>query len=151
MRLVLQRVKQAKVEVEGKVVGEIGPGLLVFIGVSKEDTSNDIDYLVEKIVQLRIFEDSDGKMNLSSLEAQAEFLVVSQFTLFGDCHKGRRPSFDLAADPKTGELMYENFVEKLKAQNVKKVATGRFRAMMDVALINDGPVTFILESKINRG
>ena len=147
MKLVIQRVKQAKVEVEGKVVGEIGPGLLVFIGVSKEDTSKDIDHLVEKIVQLRIFEDSDGKMNLSSSEAQAEFLVVSQFTLLGDCHKGRRPSFDRAADPKTGELMYESFVEKLKAQNVKKVATGRFRAMMDVTLINDGPVTFILESR----
>ena len=147
MKLVIQRVKQAKVEVEGKIVGEIGLGLLVFIGVSKEDTTNDIDYLVEKIVQLRIFEDSDGKMNLSSSEARAEFLVVSQFTLLGRCHKGRRPSFDRAADPKTGELMYESFVEKLKAQNVKKVATGRFRAMMDVTLINDGPVTFILESR----
>ena len=147
MKLVLQRVKQAKVEVEGEVVGEIGPGLLILIGVSKEDTANDIDYLVEKIVQLRIFEDSNGKMNLSSLEAHAEFLVVSQFTLLGRCHKGRRPSFDRAADSKTGELMYEHFVEKLKAQNVKKVATGRFREMMNVTLINDGPVTFILESR----
>ena len=149
MKLVIQRVKQAKAEVEGKVVGEIGPGLLVFIGVAKEDASNDIDCLVEKIVGLRIFEDSDGKMNLSALQAHAEFLVVSQFTLLGRCHKGRRPSFDRAADPKTGERMYENFVEKLKAQNVKKVATGRFRAMMEVTLVNDGPVTFIVESKIH--
>ena len=147
MKLVIQRAKQAKVEVEGKVIGEIGPGLLVFLAVEQGDTQKDIDYLVEKIVHLRIFEDTDGKMNLSALEAHAEFLVVSQFTLLGDCQKGRRPSFDRAADPKTGELMYEGFLEKLKAQNVKNVATGRFRAMMDVTLINDGPVTFILESK----
>ena len=147
MKLVIQRVKQAKVEVEGTVVGEIGQGILVFMAVEKKDTPKDIDYLVEKIVQLRIFEDSDGKMNLCALQAHAEFLVVSEFTLLGSCHKGRRPSFDRAADPKTGELMYESFVEKLKAQNVKKVETGRFRAMMDVTLTNDGPVTFILESK----
>ena len=148
MRLVLQRVKQAKVEVEGKVVGEIGQGLLVFLAVEQGDTSQDIDDLVDKIIHLRIFEDSEGKMNLSALQAHGEFLVVSQFTLLGDCRKGRSPSFDHAADPKTGELMYESFVEKLTAQNVKKVATGRFRAMMDVSLINNGPVTFILESKI---
>ena len=147
MRLVIQRVKQSKVEVGGKIVGEIEKGLLIFIGVEKEDSLREIDYLIEKIIHLRIFEDSNGKMNLSSLEAHAEFLVVSQFTLLGHCHKGRRPSFDRAADPKTGERMYEHFVEKLKTQNVKKVATGRFRAMMDVTLINDGPVTFILESR----
>ncbi len=147
MRLVLQRVKQAKVEVEGKVVGEIGLGLLVFMAVEQDDTPKDIDDLVDKIIHLRIFEDSQGKMNLSAVQAHGEFLVVSQFTLLGNCQKGRRPSFDRAADPRSAELMYENFVEKLKAQNVKKVATGRFRAMMDVTLINDGPVTFVLESK----
>ena len=148
MRLVIQRVKQAKVQVDGEVVGEIGQGLLVFIGVAKEDTDRDIDFLVEKIIHLRIFEDAEGKMNLSSLEAHGEFLIVSQFTLLGDCSKGRRPSFDAAADPKTGELLYERFIEKLKSQKVKKAATGRFRAMMDVSLVNDGPVTLILESKI---
>ncbi|HLD69686.1 MAG TPA: D-aminoacyl-tRNA deacylase, partial [Candidatus Omnitrophota bacterium] len=100
-----------------------------------------------KIVHLRIFEDSQGKMNLCALQSHREFLVVSQFTLLGDCQKGRRPSFERAADPKTAEVMYEHFVEKLKSQNVKKVATGRFRARMDVSLVNDGPVTFILESK----
>ena len=147
MRLVLQRVKQAKVEVEGKVVGEIGLGLLVFMAVEQDDTPKDIDDLVDKIIHLRIFEDSQGKMNLSAVQAHGEFLVVSQFTLLGNCQKGRRPSFDRAADPRSAELMYENFVEKLKAQNVKKVATGRFRAMMDVTLINNGPVTFVLESK----
>lgn len=147
MRLVIQRVQQAKVEVAGKVVGEIGKGLLVFIGVEKDDAPRDIDYLIEKIIHLRIFEDSDGKMNLSALEAQGEFLVVSQFTLLGSCHKGRRPSFDRVADPQTGEVMYLGFVKQLKTQGVKKVATGQFRAMMAVTLVNDGPVTFILESK----
>ena len=147
MRLVLQRVKQAKVEVEGKVVGEIGLGLLVFLAIERDDTQKDIDDWVKKIVHLRIFEDSQGKMNLCALQSHGEFLVVSQFTLLGDCQKGRRPSFERAADPKTAEVMYEHFVEKLKSQNVKKVATGRFRARMDVSLVNDGPVTFILESK----
>ena len=147
MRLVLQRVKQAKVEVEGKVVGEIGSGLLVFMAVEQGDSPKDIDDLVDKIIHLRIFEDSQGKMNLCALQAHGEFLVVSQFTLLGDCRKGRRPSFERAADPRSAELMYQDFVEKLKAQNVKKVATGRFRAMMDVTLINNGPVTFVLESK----
>ena len=117
------------------------------MAVEQGDSSKDIDDWVKKIIHLRIFEDSKGKMNLSALQAHGEFLVVSQFTLLGDCRKGRRPSFDRAADPQTAESMYERFVEKLKAQNVKKVATGRFRAMMDVTLINDGPVTFILESK----
>ena len=150
MRLVIQRVKQAKVEVGGKIVGEIGKGLLIFIGVEKEDSHRDIDYLIEKIIHLRIFEDSNGKMNLSAFEVSAEFLVVSQFTLLGDCQKGRRPSFDRAADPSTGEGMYQRFVEQLKAQGLKKVATGQFRAMMDVSLVNDGPVTFVLESRLRQ-
>ena len=145
MKVVVQRVKEAKVEVEGKAVGTIGKGMLVFLGVGKEDGQENADFLVQKIIQLRIFEDSDGKMNLSALESKADFLVVSQFTLYGDCNKGRRPSFDAAADPQKAEKLYEYFVQQLKTHPVK-VETGRFRAMMDVALVNDGPVTLILES-----
>lgn len=146
MKVVIQRVKEAKVEVEGKTVGKIGKGMLIFLGVAKDDSKSDADYLENKISQLRIFEDQNGKMNLSALETQAEFLVVSQFTLCGNCEKGRRPSFDGAADPKKGENLYEYFVQKLRENNLK-VETGEFRAMMDVSLINDGPVTFIIESK----
>jgi D-tyrosyl-tRNA(Tyr) deacylase len=146
MKIVLQRVKEARVEVGHKIVGQINQGLLVFLAVAKTDTSLDADYLVDKVVQLRIFEDSDGKMNLSSVDTKAEFLIVSQFTLYGDCMKGRRPSFDKAADPKTGEELYNCFVSKLRKYDFK-VETGQFRAMMDVFLINDGPVTFILESQ----
>ena len=146
MKVVLQRVKEAKVEVAGKVIGKIKVGLLIFLGVSQEDFLNEADYLVNKIVQLRIFEDKEGKMNCSALDNGAEFLVVSQFTLYGDCDKGRRPSFDAAADPKKAEEIYEYFVKQLRAQNVS-VETGQFRAMMDVSLVNDGPVTFILESR----
>lgn len=145
MRLVLQRVKQASVSVAGEVIGQIGSGLLVFVGVAAEDTPADADLLVKKIVELRIFEDDAGKMNLAAPDVGAAFLVVSQFTLLGDCRKGRRPSFDAAADPAKGEKLYNYFVERLKARQVP-VQTGRFRAMMDVALINDGPVTFILDS-----
>ena len=146
MRAVIQRVKESHVEVEGQIVGQIQQGLLILIGVEKNDTSAEVDYLVDKIVQLRIFADKDGKMNLSGLESGAEFLVVSQFTLLGDCRKGRRPSFDAAADPVLGEQLYNEFVEKLRGRKVK-VEIGKFRAMMDVHLINDGPVTFILDSK----
>ena len=144
MKIVLQRVKKAHVEIDGKMVGQIGLGLLVFLGIGKEDSIEKADQLVKKIVELRIFEDAQGKMNLSALDVNAQFLVVSQFTLYGDCRKGRRPSFDEAADPKKGEELYNDFVEKLRQQNVK-VETGQFRAMMDVHLINDGPVTLILE------
>ncbi len=146
MRIVLQRVKEASVSVENKITGQIGLGMLVFLGVAKEDDANDVGFLVEKISELRIFEDDQGKMNLSAREVHGEFLVVSQFTLYGDCRKGRRPSFDAAADPQKGEEMYNAFVEQLKTKNFK-VETGRFRAMMDVALINDGPVTFIIDSE----
>ena len=146
MRLVIQRVKEAKVDVDSQTVGQIGQGMLVFLGVAQDDTLDDIEFLANKIVQLRIFEDEDGKMNVSSLDAKAEFLVVSQFTLLGDCSKGRRPSFDKAAEPKKGEEYYELFVQKLKESGLK-VETGEFRAMMDVSLVNDGPVTFILESR----
>jgi D-tyrosyl-tRNA(Tyr) deacylase len=146
MRLVIQRVKEAKVEVGSAIVGQIGRGMLIFLGVGRDDTHQDADDLVNKILQLRIFEDENGKMNLSALAAQAQFLVVSQFTLYGDCDKGRRPSFDQAAEPQKGEELYEYFLRQLRARHAK-VATGRFRAMMDVSLINDGPVTFVLESK----
>ncbi len=146
MRLIIQRVKRADVTVEGQVIGSIGAGLLVFLGVAKNDLPAAADFLVRKIVELRIFEDAEGKMNVSSQEAGAEFLVVSQFTLYGKCDKGRRPSFDEAADPVKGEELYDYFVAQLKAQGVK-VETGRFRAMMDVSLVNDGPVTFILDSQ----
>jgi D-tyrosyl-tRNA(Tyr) deacylase len=145
MRIVLQRVREASVSVEQKTVGRIAAGMLVFLGVGKSDEEADAERLVEKISELRIFEDDQGKMNLSAADIKAEFLIVSQFTLYGDCRKGRRPSFDAAADPVKGEELYEFFVDKLRKKNFK-VETGRFRAMMDVALINDGPVTFIIDS-----
>lgn len=146
MRAVIQRVKRAHVEAASKVIGRIHEGMVVFVSVAKDDTRKDAEYLVQKIVQLRIFEDAQGKMNRSAVETGAQFLVVSQFTLHGDCTKGRRPSFDQAADPIKGEELYNYFVERLRGQNVK-VETGQFRAMMEVSLVNDGPVTFILESK----
>ena len=146
MRIVLQRVKEASVSVENKVVGRIGQGMLIFLGVRREDVPRDVQVMVEKVSELRIFEDEQGKMNLSAKDVCGEFLVVSQFTLYGDCRKGRRPSFDEAADPQKGEELYNSFVEQLKAKNFK-VETGRFRAMMDVALINDGPVTFVIDSR----
>ena len=146
MRAVIQRVKNAQVAVEGSVVGQIGKGALILLGISKDDAQNDLDYLVDKVFNLRIFEDAAGKMNLSCAEAGGQFLVVSQFTLYGDCRKGRRPSFDRAAEPKTAENFYNDFVEALRKQN-SKVETGKFKAMMDVSLVNDGPVTFILDSK----
>jgi D-aminoacyl-tRNA deacylase len=145
MRIVIQRVKEASVSVENAVVGQIGPGMLILLGVGKDDTAADADALTEKVSELRIFEDPAGKMNLSAREANGGFLVVSQFTLYGDCSRGRRPSFDAAADPQKGEELYNLFVEKLKAKGFK-VETGRFRAMMDVALVNDGPVTFVIDS-----
>ncbi len=145
MRIVIQRVKQASVSVEGQIVGSIAKGLLVFLGISKTDDKLKADHLVRKLIELRIFEDADGKMNVSALDAAAQFLVVSQFTLYGNCDKGRRPSFDEAADPVKGEELYDYFVARLKQQHVP-VETGRFRAMMDVTLVNDGPVTFIIDA-----
>jgi len=146
MRVVIQRVKEAQVKVTGQVVGQIARGLLIFLGVARDDTRASADYLVKKITELRIFEDAQGKMNVSANEAGAGFLVVSQFTLYGNCDKGRRPSFDEAADPALGEELYNYFVAQLKASKAK-VETGQFRAMMSVALINDGPVTFVVDSK----
>jgi len=146
MRAVIQRVKEAQVKVEGKAVGQIAQGMLVFLGVARDDSRESADYLVKKITELRIFEDAQGKMNLSAREVAGQYLVVSQFTLYGNCDKGRRPSFDEAADPAKGEELYNYFVTKLK-ETEAKVETGKFRAMMDVSLINDGPVTFIIDSK----
>lgn len=146
MRAVVQRVKQSSVKAGNEVVGQIGRGLLVLLGVARDDTVKDADYLVNKIINLRIFEDPDGKMNRSLLETGGELLAVSQFTLLADCRKGRRPSFVEAADPNKATDLYEKFVDRVRENGVK-VQTGRFRAMMEVALINDGPVTVIIESR----
>jgi D-tyrosyl-tRNA(Tyr) deacylase len=145
MRVVIQRVKQATVTVAGKTVGRIGRGILIFLAVAREDTKASADYLVKKITELRIFEDAQGKMNVEAQQAGAEYLVVSQFTLYGNCDKGRRPSFDQAADPAKGELLYNYFIGQLRAAS-GQVQTGQFKAMMDVSLVNDGPVTLIIDS-----
>jgi D-tyrosyl-tRNA(Tyr) deacylase len=148
MRAVVQRVKLAKVVVDGEVVGEIGNGLLIFLGVGVGDTSEGADFLASKIAHLRIFSDSNDKMNLSLLETGGEALVVSQFTLWGDCRKGRRPSFVRAADPVVANDLYQEFISFLKGKGIK-VAEGRFQEMMDVHLVNDGPVTMLLDSAKN--
>jgi len=146
MRAVIQRVKKSSVTVNGEIIGKIGSGLLVLLGVSREDEIKDADYLADKIPNLRIFEDENAKMNRSLLETSGEMLVVSQFTLIGDCRKGRRPSFTKAAGPDKAKQLYEYFVSQVKLKGVK-VKTGQFRAVMDVSLINDGPVTLIVESQ----
>ena len=148
MRAVIQRVKSASVTVDGKIVGKIGKGLLVLLGVSNDDSEKDASYLVEKTLNLRIFEDSNHKMNLSLLDITGEILVVSQFTLYGDTRKGRRPSFIDAAPPEKANRLYEYFVSKICELRLQ-VETGRFQAMMDVELVNDGPVTILLDSKKN--
>ncbi len=146
MRAVVQRVRESSVETEGKIIGRIGGGLLVLLGVAREDHRSDAAYLASKIPNLRIFEDENGKMNRSLLDTGGDMLVVSQFTLLGDCRKGRRPSFVSAADPDRANELYQHFVEEVRQLGIT-VATGRFRAMMAVALINDGPVTLIVESR----
>jgi len=146
MRAVVQRVKNSSVTVDKIVVGEIGVGLMVLLGVEKEDSTKDADYLSDKISNLRIFQDENNKMNLSLLDIKGEMLVVSQFTLMGDCRKGRRPSFIQAATPDTADGLYKHFVEKVREKGTR-VQTGQFQKMMDVSLVNDGPVTLILESK----
>jgi len=146
MRALLQRVTQASVVVEGSVVGEIGAGLLILLGAAKPDTVADAALLVNKIVNLRIFPDADGKMNRSMLETGGSLLVVSQFTLYGDCRKGRRPGFDAAAPAAQARALYESFVEIARRSGLR-VETGVFQAHMEVALVNDGPVTLMLETK----
>ena len=143
MKAILQRVKSASVTIEDELYSEISQGILVLLGVEKDDDKSDADYLAQKILKLRIFEDENEKMNFSVQDIKGEILVVSQFTLAGDCKKGTRPSFDKAKNPADANILYEYFVEQLRASGLK-IKTGKFRAMMDVALINDGPVTFIL-------
>lgn len=144
MKVLVQRVKSASVKINGEVYSLIGKGLLVFLGVEKEDSQLHADKLVNKIVNLRIFEDENAKMNFSLKDVNGEIMVVSQFTLCGDCRKGTRPSFDKSAPPNFAYDLYEYFISKL-VQCGLKVSTGKFKAMMDVELINDGPVTFWLE------
>jgi D-tyrosyl-tRNA(Tyr) deacylase len=145
MRVCIQRVRQASVRVNRELVGEIGSGMLVLLGVGQQDGEEQVTQLVDKLVGLRIFADDDGKMNRSLLETGGAMLVVSQFTLWGDCRKGRRPSFTAAAPPELAEQLYERFVEQVAEQGIR-VATGQFAAQMDVSLVNDGPVTLVLES-----
>ena len=145
MKAVIQRVRSAAVEVDGRTVGAIGRGILVLLGVERGDREQDADWLAAKIVALRIFEDEAGKMNRSLQEVGGELLAVSQFTLAGNCAKGRRPSFDSAAPPDEANRLYDYFVEAVKRLDVP-VRTGIFQAMMQVSLVNDGPVTFILET-----
>ena len=146
MRAVIQRVKSAQVCVDDRVTGKIGKGLLVLLGVGKGDGESDLFFLSSKIPELRIFEDSSGKLNLSVKEIGGEMMIVSQFTLYGDCRKGRRPSFTEAEEPAIARSLYEQFVSKLREQGVP-VQTGEFQAKMEVHLINDGPVTLLLDSK----
>ena len=146
MRAVVQRVKSASVAVDGRVTGEIGKGLLVLVGVGKGDRENDLAFLASKLPDLRIFEDASGKFNLSLKEVGGGMLVVSQFTLYGDCRKGRRPSFTDAAEPAEARKLYDQLVLKLKEQGTP-VETGEFQAKMEVHLVNDGPVTILLDSR----
>lgn len=146
MRAVLQRVTRARVVIGGEVAGEIGPGFLVLLGVTHDDTPDQARWLADKVVGLRVFNDADGKMNLGLADVGGSVLVVSQFTLYGDCGKGRRPSFIDAARPETAIPLYEAFVNAVRAQGIP-TATGRFGAMMQVELVNDGPVTLIVDSR----
>ena len=145
MRAVVQRVTRASVKVAGTIAGEIGAGLLVLLGVAQDDTEADADYLVDKVAGLRIFEDADGKMNRPVAEAGGAVLAVSQFTLYGDVRRGKRPSFDAAAPPQQARELYEYFVEKIRAAGLR-CETGRFQEMMQIELVNEGPVTILLDS-----
>jgi D-tyrosyl-tRNA(Tyr) deacylase len=146
LRALIQRVSSARVEVEGRITGSIGAGLLVLLGVGKEDTAAEADALLDKLLGLRVFEDAEGKMNRNVLDTGGALLVVSQFTLYGDTRKGRRPSFDMAAPPEQANRLYEYFVAKARERGVE-TQTGVFRAMMSVSLTNEGPVTFLIETK----
>jgi D-aminoacyl-tRNA deacylase len=147
MRACIQRVRQASVTVDHQVVGSIEHGLVVLLGVGTRDTADDAQWLAEKLVGLRIFDDAEGKMNLSVADVRGSLLVISQFTLFGDCRKGRRPSFVDAAPPAVAERLYQTFLDAVRRRNVP-VETGVFRAHMDVALVNDGPVTLLLDTRV---
>lgn len=146
MRAVVQRVTRGSVTVENETVGFIGRGLVVLLGVGRDDTEEDVAYLADKIANLRIFEDSGGKLNLSLLDIKGEVLAISQFTLFGDCRKGRRPNFTAAAPAAEAEFLYEKFIDTLRSYGIN-VSTGKFQAMMLVEIHNDGPVTILLDSK----
>lgn len=146
MRAVVQRVNQASVCVDDQLCGAIGTGLLVLLGVGKTDSEQDAVLLADKIANLRIFDDEQGLMNLSLLETHREMLVVSQFTLFGDCRKGRRPSFSMAAPPVEAAHLYERFIQEIRAKQIT-VATGKFQAMMNVTLVNNGPITLLLDTE----
>lgn len=146
MRCVVQRVKRAGVKIGSELTGQIDCGLLVFVGFGHEDGPQDLAWMAEKLIKLRIFEDEQGKMNLSLLDVQGELLVVSQFTLYGDCRKGNRPSFTQAAPPQKAESLFNDFLALLRQKGVK-IQTGRFQAEMDVELVNQGPVTILLDSK----
>ena len=148
MRAVVQRVSRAQVAVDGEIVGDIGRGLLVLLGVTHTDNEADADYLAGKIAGLRIFEDENGKMNLDTAAVSGEILVVSQFTLYGDVRRGKRPSFDAAAQPERARALYEYFVERIRDAGLP-CKTGRFQEMMQVELVNDGPVTILLDSSKN--
>jgi D-aminoacyl-tRNA deacylase len=145
MRILIQRVSRAEVRADGKVEGRIGYGAVVLVGVASPDTHKDADYLADKLINLRFFSDERGKMNLSATETRAELLLISQFTLYGDCRKGRRPGFDAAAPPDRARELYEYFVSRVRFSGLK-VETGVFQAHMQVELTNDGPVTFLLDS-----
>jgi D-tyrosyl-tRNA(Tyr) deacylase len=146
MRAVVQRVKEAGVSVKGTLLGKLGKGVVVLLGIGQDDKEEDADYLLSKIINLRIFEDTQGKMNLSLKDVNGEMMVISQFTLYGDCRKGRRPSFIMAAEPSLAKKLYDYFIKQGEKAGIKTVA-GKFQAMMDVNLINEGPVTLILDSR----
>jgi len=145
MRAVIQRISRAQVRVEGQMIGQAGKGLLVFLGVGKQDTHKEADYLLEKILNLRIFEDGEGKMNLSPLDVGGDLMVISQFTLYADCRKGRRPSFTDAGPPQAAKAIYDYFIARAESSGLR-VSSGIFQAMMEVELVNSGPVTILLDS-----
>jgi D-tyrosyl-tRNA(Tyr) deacylase len=146
MRAVIQRVNQASVQINGITTGKIGSGLVVLLGIRTDDTSKDLQWLADKIVHLRIFDDKKGKMNISLADIGGEMLIISQFTLYGDCRKGRRPGYSNSAPPEIAEPLYQQFIKEVKDHRIT-VATGTFRASMEVALVNDGPVTLLLDSE----
>jgi D-aminoacyl-tRNA deacylase len=146
MRVVVQRVDRAEVSVAGEIVGSIGRGILALVGIAREDTRTELEWMARKIVELRIFDDAEGKLNLSLKDIAGQLLLVSQFTLYGDCRKGRRPSYSDAAPPEQAEKLYAEFVE-IARQLIPDIQNGRFQAMMEVGLVNNGPVTLIIDSR----